>query len=136
MQVRTEWQGGMKFFGYDDQNHQIVMESAPAGVLTSGPTPMQLLLEAMATCSGMDVVSILEKRRTKLRKFVILAEGERAESFPKIFTHIKLKYLASGEGVTQKELKRAIDLSVEKYCSVLGIVDKEKTRIDIEYIVE
>jgi len=133
VKVRLDWQEGMKFHGLDELGHITVYDSGPEGVVTAGPTPMQVFLQAMAACSSMDIVSILEKRRRKIDRFRVEVEGERVETYPKIYKTIRVKYIISGAGITNKEMKMAVDLSVEKFCSVMGMIDRSKTEIIVSY---
>lgn len=87
---------------------------------TAGPGPMLTLLLAAAACSGSDVVVILRKMRVALRAFRIEASGVRREQDPKRFTALHLEYHLAGEGLDEGRARRAIDLSLEKYCSVMA----------------
>jgi putative redox protein len=123
----------MKFFGYDDQHHQTVLDSAEEGILTAGPAPVQIFLQALAGCSGMDIVHILQKRRLEINSFNIEVEGTRLRTSPKIFNRIKIKYIISGAGISREEMERAVSMSINKLCSVIGMIDRNKTEIEIEY---
>jgi putative redox protein len=92
------------------------------------PTPMETLLFAMGGCSGMDVVSILGKMRVGLKSLTIGIEPTRRQDHPKYFEKIKLIFTVSGDGVTEEKVRKAIDLSLEKYCSV-SIMLREKAEI-------
>lgn len=82
-------------------------------------SPVELLLVAAASCTGADVVEILEKMRVTLRSFDIDAVGTRREEYPRRFTAIHFTFRVSGEGATEDKVRRAVDLSLEKYCSVV-----------------
>lgn len=133
MKAALNWQGGFKFFSYDDQHHQTVFDADPEGGPTAGPVPMNLFLQSLTACGAMDIVFILNKRRLKIDKFNIEVETERADEHPKIFTVIKIKYIISGEGINEREMDRAISLSEDKFCSILAMIDKSKTKVDFEY---
>jgi putative redox protein len=85
----------------------------------AAPGPMLTLLAAAAACSGADVVSILEKMRVPLRELRIEVSGERREEHPRRYTAIHLEYHLRGDGLDEDRAGRAIDLSIEKYCSVI-----------------
>jgi len=113
--VVLTWQEGLRFTG-----------GAPEGPSTSidgenvtAPGPMLTLLLAAASCSGSDVVVILQKMRVQLRQLRIEASGVRREQEPRRYTAIHLDYHLGGEGLDQAKATRAIDLSLEKYCSVI-----------------
>jgi putative redox protein len=88
----------------------------------SGLTPMELVLVGLAGCTAMDVVSIMAKKRQPMTNFQIKVDAERADDHPKVYTKIHLTYMAYGEGVDEKALSRAIQLSEERYCSVQAML--------------
>lgn len=83
-----------------------------------GIGPMQLLLVAVAGCTGEDIVSILQKKRAGLTDLQIRVRGKRAVDYPRIWTDIEITYLLWGEDLRPKDVEQAIQLSEEKYCSV------------------
>lgn len=84
----------------------------------SGPSPVDSLLSAVATCAAIDVVDILAKRRTPVASLHIDAVGERVDETPRRYKHITLKFRITGAGIERIHALRAIELSVTKYCSV------------------
>jgi putative redox protein len=112
---------------------ELVFESGTAGrpsvVLdgnaAAGPSPMEALLLALAGCTGADVVSILKKKRADLRAFRVEVVGERRDEHPKRYTAITLRYHVSAPGLGEEHARRAIDLSLEKYCSVTHSLAKD-----------
>ena len=133
IKVTLEYQDGIKFHAFDDQQHLTIYDSAPAGESTAGPTPMQVFLQALAACSAMDIVSIIKKRRLTIDKFTVEVTGERVDTYPKIYKSININYIISGEGINDKEMNRAVDLSVNKFCSALGMIDMSKTNVEVSY---
>ena len=109
------WEEGLRFHGGDPAGPSITIDGDNA----AGPGPMLSLLLAAAACSGSDVVVILEKMRIKLREFRIEAAGVRREENPRRYIAIHLTYRLSGSGLDEAKARRAIDLSLEKYCSVV-----------------
>jgi putative redox protein len=97
-----------------------------------GIGPMQLLLVAVAGCTGMDIVSILQKKRVNLRDMQVRVRGKRADDYPMIWTDIHLTYLVWGEGIDPKDVEQAIQLSEKKYCSV-GIMLGNSSKITSEF---
>jgi putative redox protein len=85
----------------------------------TGPSPVTTLLCAAGACSGADVVSILEKKRITLTRCHIEVGGTRRDDYPRRFTAVWLRFHLAGKGLTESAAKQAVDLSVEKYCSVL-----------------
>ncbi|MFC1554829.1 OsmC family protein [candidate division KSB1 bacterium] len=118
MKIEADWQSGMHFKCLSPSNHVTDYDSGPKDTKTKGPTPMEVMLEAAACCSGMDIISILQKKRKEPEEFKIVVEGERAENHPKRFTSINITYILKKDGLTEKDAEQAVKLSVEKYCSV------------------
>ena len=113
--VAVEWQGGMRFRGGAAGGPAITIDADAK----EGPGPMVTLLLAGAGCSGADIVSILEKMQVKLRKFTAEVTGVRAPEQPKRYLSINFKIVLAGDGLDEAKARRAIDLSLTKYCSVL-----------------
>jgi putative redox protein len=109
------WQQGLRFSAATTEGPAIIVDGDNA----AGPGPMLTLLLAAACCSGSDVVVILEKMRVKLKELRIEIEGVRREEEPRRYVAIHLNYRLGGEGLDPIKARRAIDLSLEKYCSVV-----------------
>ncbi len=110
-----DWVEGMTFEGGAPDGPRIKMD----GDSLNGPSPVVTLLLAAASCTGSDVVSILEKSRAGLTRCRIEVTGTRREDHPRRFTAIHMAFHLSGTGLDQAKAQRAIDLSLEKYCSVV-----------------
>lgn len=93
------------------------------GMKVTGPGPVDMLLSALATCSAIDVVSIMNKRRTPLASLDIDVRGERAPAVPAKLTSIAMIYRITGDGIDRESAERAIDLALNKYCSVRDSLD-------------
>ncbi|HEX5962747.1 MAG TPA: OsmC family protein [Gemmatimonadales bacterium] len=109
------WQEGLRFVGGESEGPSTTVDGDNA----VAPGPMLTLLLAAASCSGSDVVLILQKMRVQLRELRIDVSGVRREQEPRRYTAIHLDYHLSGEGLDQAKATRAVTLSVEKYCSVI-----------------
>ncbi len=114
---------GMKFRAEVEATPSIVMDAEQKEEPIAGPSPMQTVLLAVMGCTASDIVWILNKQRVRFTKLEIEGDAERAKEDPKVFTKIHLHYKVYGEGIKESAVKRAIDLSTEKYCSV-GIMLK------------
>ncbi len=111
--------GNMQFTGYSDSGHSLLMDAdAAVGGNNSGFRPMELLLVGFGGCSGMDVVSILRKKRQNITGLEININGEKTEDYPKIYKKVAIEYVVKGKNVRKEDVERAIKLSLEKYCSV------------------
>ncbi len=119
MNAKVVWQGEkLKFIGQVEGSPDVLMDSE------NGPTPMELVLIALGGCTGMDVISILQKMRQNVKNFEINLSAERADEHPKVFTKVNLEYVIYGSDIDENAVKRAIELSQEKYCSVGGMLKK------------
>lgn len=119
MEARVVCSGGMRFVGQADSGHPVVMDAAPAsGGGNSAPRPLELLLLGLAGCTGMDVISILRKKRQAVTGLEIVVRGEQAADYPKKFVKISVEFLIRGEGIDPEAVRRAIQLSESTYCSV------------------
>lgn len=127
--LSVSWQGESTFIAKNKDGGLVQM--GPVGD-RPGVGPMQLLLAGLAGCTGMDIISILSKKRLKPTQMQIQVSGKRADDYPMVWTDIKLQYLIWGEGIPPKDVEQAIKLSEEKYCSV-GIMLGKTARITSEY---
>ena len=118
MKARVTWVEGRTFLGESGSGHAVVMDGAPeSGGRNLGVRPMEMLLLGLAGCTGFDVVMILEKAREPVTDCRVEVEADRAETDPKVFTHIRLRYIVSGRDLDRVKVERAVALSKEKYCS-------------------
>ncbi len=124
MNVIIKHVGGMAFEGLGQTGEITKISSSSVSSEHLGASPMELVLMGVGGCSGIDIVSILEKMRVKYEKFEIHVQGQRAEEHPRVFTDIKVLYQFWGDNLPEDKIKRAVDLSFEKYCSVIHTVNK------------
>lgn len=115
----VKWIGGKKFVGIDSTHHSVVLSTPEEGV---GIKPSELLLIAVASCSAVDVVGILEKKRMPLTYLEISVNGEQDQNPPWTFRKIHIQYRLGGKDLTDKAAAQAIQLSHEKYCSVAATI--------------
>lgn len=127
MELTVNWKEKMAFTGVTPSGHEFTMDAAPeVGGENAGPRPTELLLEAVAGCTGMDIISILHKMRLEPSSFQMDVKGERADDHPKRFTTINIHYALDGE-LPEDKVVRAIQLSKDKYCSVAHSLNSEIT---------
>ena len=125
MKVTLERLGNISFTAQTESGHRVIMDAAPAvGGENAGPRPMEMVLMGLGGCSGIDVISILNKSRQQVSKCTIELSAERADTIPRVFTHIHVHYVLSGNELDSKKVERAILLSMEKYCSVTRMLEK------------
>jgi putative redox protein len=109
---------GMTFRAQVEGKPGIVMDAEQKEEPIAGPSPMQTALLAVMGCTASDVVWVLNKQRVRYTKVELDADADRAQKDPKVFTKIRVHYRVYGDGIKESAVKRAIDLSTEKYCSV------------------
>lgn len=130
----ARWQGGLEF-SVDQDGHAFTIDgSEEFGGRDRGPRPKNLLLTALIGCSGMDVVSILEKMKIRDFGLTISAHGEYTREHPRIFEYINIHYVFTGKELPRSKLHRAVTLSQEKYCGVTAILGKT-AQINHEIII-
>jgi len=135
-EARVIWTEGLQFVGSANSNHAIVMDAShEVGGGDRGVRPGELLLIGLAGCTGMDVVSILNKMRVKFDSFQIKVRAETAPEYPKVYTRIELTYLINGRDIPQEKLERAIELSKTKYCTVGAMLGKT-AQISYQYEIK
>ena len=120
MQIRLIYEGeGAAFKGLTEEGCHLTLDGSPSlGGQGKGPRPMELVLFGLAGCASMDVLHILRKGRLDLSHAEVLATGHRVDSIPAVFDKIHLQFELGGIGLTEQKAQRAIDLSLEHYCSV------------------
>lgn len=115
MQANVKWCGDLKFLGTSESGHSVLMDGSQG---KHAPSPMEMVLMSVASCSSVDVVSILKKARQQVTDCEVEIKSERAESVPAVFTKIHLHFKVSGQNIAESHVERAVRLSADKYCSV------------------
>jgi len=127
---------GMTFTGKADSNHWVAMDGSLAeGGSAAATSPKEIVLVGLGGCTGMDVASILKKKRVQLDSFEVHISAEEATDFPKIFTKIHIEYILQGKNIRASDVERAIELSQTKYCSVTAMLSKS-AEISHSYKIE
>lgn len=137
MKARIKWVENACLMAEAESGHGVVIDGAPEiGGRNLGIRPMEMVLMGLGGCTAMDVLSILKKQRQQVTDCVIEVEGQRRDEIPKIFTEIHVRFVITGRELKEVHVKRAVELSAEKYCSVSAMLDKT-AQITHEYqIVE
>jgi putative redox protein len=131
IEAYAQWTDEDRFIAQATSGHAMVVDT---GAEKSASSPMELLLIGLCACTASDLVGILRKKREPFTSLKVLATGERAEDFPKVYTSIRLIYRVGGN-VTHKAMEDAVRLSTEKYCSVSAMLEKAaKIEHEIEYL--
>ena len=125
MSVRAMWQEGMCFDVETGSGHHLLLDAAEHnGGQDKGPRPMEMLLVALATCSGMDILAILRKKRQDITAYEVRVLGERTEDHPKIFVEIAVEHIFTGHAIRPEAVQRAIELTEERYCGASAMLGK------------
>jgi putative redox protein len=123
-------------FDVDVNGHKMIIDSIPEfGGTDEGPRPKSLLLVALAGCTGMDIVSILNKMRVKFEDFRVRVDGHITNEHPKHFDHMHITYIIKGKGIPAEKVNMAIIMSQEKYCGV-SYSFKQAMKLTHELIIE
>ncbi len=137
MQATVKWTDGAQFVGESGSGHSVVMDGPPdAGGRNSGVRPMEMLLLGLGGCSAYDVVSILKKSRQQVTDCKAELQAERAESVPSVFTKIHLHFVVSGCGLKETQVRRAVNLSADKYCSAAIMLARGGVTISHDFTIE
>ena len=122
--ININWQGDMSFDAVVNGHHIVLDAVAAVGGKDQGPRPKPLILVALAGCTGMDVVSILDKMRVKPDALNIEVEGELTEEHPRYYHKLHIIYHFTGQDLPVDKLEKAIQLSQERYCGVTAMLQK------------
>ena len=123
MKSEVVWKGGMAFTGTSDSGYLIPLDAKKAaGGHELGFRPLQLFAVGLAGCTGMDVISILKKKRQEVTEFSVSTEVERAEKHPRVFTKILIEYNVTGKNLEIEAVERAVELSEKKYCGAMAML--------------
>ena len=133
--VKTTWKGQMAFDSHVSGHHITMDASSELGGSDSGPRPKELMLSSIAGCTGMDVVSLLEKMRVEIKDFKILIEADLTEDHPKHYTKMHIIYVFYGKDLPSDKIQKAVELSQERYCGV-SFMYKKAFEITYEIKIE
>ena len=138
MKARIKWVQDAMFLGESGSGHSVVMDGPEDhGGRNLGVRPMEMLLMGLGGCSSFDVMSILKKSRQNVVDCVAELDAERADAVPSVFTKIHMHFVVKGYNLKEAQVKRAVSLSAEKYCSASLMLEKGGVEITHDYeIVE
>jgi putative redox protein len=118
MKAVVKWVDGVMFIGESGSGHSVVMDGAPdQGGRNMGVRPMEMLLLGLGGCASYDVIAMLKKGRQQIVDCKAEVDAERADAVPAVFSKIHINFVVSGNNLKEKQVKRAVELSAEKYCS-------------------
>lgn len=122
MKSRITWVRDKTFTGQTESGHSIVIGTAEGDAPKPGPSAMELVLMGAGSCSAWDVVEILRKGRQSVDDVIVELDADRATEPPKVFTRIHMHFVVKGRGLSEDRVKRAVELSVDKYCSAVAML--------------
>jgi putative redox protein len=136
MKAKVVWKKKMSFEGSADSGFSLPLGTVPeVGGDNDGFQPMELLAIGLAGCTAMDVISILTKKRQDVTTFEVQVRAARADDHPKVFTHLEVEYIISGNELSQEAVSRAVELSSEKYCPAQSMF-KQIVPMDIKITIK
>lgn len=134
-QIHLEWEKGMLFHSTVDGHKISVDTSMSAGGSDKGPRPKILMLVALAGCTAMDVVSLLNKMRVEFSYFNIKINAELTDEHPKVYKKVHIIYQIKGDAIDPTKVEKAVNLSQEKYCGVSAMFKKfSELSFEIQYL--
>lgn len=134
LKASVKWVDGAALVGESGSGHAVVLDGPPDhGGRNIGMRPMEMLLMSVGACSSIDVMGILQKSRQDVIDCEARLEADRADAVPAVFTHIRMHFVVTGRGLKESHVKRAVDLSAEKYCSASIMLGKAGVEITHSY---
>ncbi len=117
--ITTQWKGGMTFESDNPSGKSVIMDTDVEGQERNGLSPKAMMLSSLAGCSGLDVISILEKMKVEIQDFKMEVSGELTDEHPKYYHSVKVDYHFYGKDLNESKCEKAVNLSIEKYCGVM-----------------
>ncbi len=137
MKASVHWTGEVSFKAESETGHSVQMDGPPdQGGENRGPRPMEMLLMGLGGCASFDVLSMLKKGRQQVTNCVAKLEADRADAVPAVFTRIHLNFVVTGHDLKEAQVKRAVSLSAEKYCSASIMMEKAGVEVTHSYHIE
>lgn len=125
MEAKVVWKGRLCFSGSSESGYSVPLDASPSvGGENDGFRPMELIAIGLAGCTGMDVISILEKKKQNVTNFEVRVHAENAVEHPKVFTGIEIEYVVQGVDIDIAAVQRAVELSETKYCPAQNMLVK------------
>lgn len=135
MPVMVQWVEKSAFAARSESNHWMMMDSTFNGGDGAAPSPIEYVLMGLGGCTGIDLVSILQKMRQDVSGIQIEISGERAPEHPRIYVKVHVKYRIKGHNLNEERVRAAVELSDEEYCSI-GAMLKKGAEYTYEVVVE
>ena len=134
MKTRIEWVDNAMFIGETESKHSVVMDGpADSGGRNRGPRPMEMMLTGLGGCTSFDVVNILKKSRQQVSGCIAEISAERSDQIPAVFTDIHIHFVVKGKNLKESQVKKALSLSADKYCSASIMLARGGVNITHDY---
>jgi len=134
MQTTVKWVDGVMFLGESGSGHSVVMDGAPdQGGRNMGARPMEMILLGLGGCASFDVMTMLQKGRQQVSDCRVEISAQRVDAVPAVFSSIHLEFVLSGSNLKESQVKRAVELSAEKYCSASIMLEAAGVEISHSY---
>jgi putative redox protein len=130
-QAKLTWRDGWAFDAHSVSGHTVIVD----GKKNDGASPMEHFVIGLVGCTTVDVISILEKMRQDVKALEVELEADHKEEFPRYITNIRMNYWVKGNNIEEEKLKRAIELSHERYCSALHSL-RPDVKVETNYKIE
>jgi putative redox protein len=137
MQTTVKWVDGVMFLGESGSGHSVVMDGAPdQGGRNMGARPMEMILMGLGGCASFDVMTMLQKGRQQVLDCRVEIAAQRVDAVPAVFSSIHLEFVVTGSNLKESQVKRAVELSAEKYCSASIMLEAAGVEISHSYTIE
>ena len=137
MQTTVKWVDGVMFLGESGSGHSVVMDGAPdQGGRNMGARPMEMILMGLGGCASFDVMTMLKKGRQQVLDCRVEIAAQRVDAVPAVFSSIHLEFVVTGSNLKESQVKRAVELSAEKYCSASIMLEAAGVEISHSYTIE
>ena len=137
MEATVKWMDGAMFVGESGSGHSVVMDGPQdLGGRNLGPRPMEMLLLGSGGCAMYDVISMLKKSRQAVHDCRVEIQAERADAVPAVFTRLAMHFVVTGRELKEAQVKRAVELSAEKYCSASIMLAAAGVEMSHSYTIE
>ena len=137
MQTTVKWVDGVMFLGESGSGHSVVMDGAPdQGGRNMGARPMEMILLGLGGCASFVVMTMLQKGRQQVSDCRVEISAQRVDAVPAVFSSIHLEFVLSGSNLKESQVKRAVELSAEKYCSASIMLEAAGVEISHSYRIE
>ncbi len=133
MTAKIKWLENQKIIGESGTGHSVVMDSIDSN---KGVSPMEMLLLGVGGCTSIDVLSILKKSKQDIIDFEVRIEAEREDNHPRVFREVNIRYIIKGRKISESHVKRAIELSTEKYCGASITLGRSGTKMKYTHEIE